>query len=129
MRAHRLQRLKLLTQGAALLGLGVTEAACHDPREGAHINAPYIEPDAGAPSTAPPQAPVQPTQMNAPFVVYDAGNAPAPSASGSATGPSKPPALVATGPTPSAAPATKPLMPHMNATATPPKHVNSPPKE
>ena len=126
MRAHRLQRLKLLTQGAALLGLGATEAACHDPREGAHINAPYVQPDAG-----PPARPVEPAQMNAPFIVYDAGTAPAPASSGSGTGTTKPSALVATDATPSAAPSAKPpgMVLHMNATATPPKHVNSPPKE
>jgi hypothetical protein len=41
MRAHRLRRLRLLTQGVALLGLGGAEAACHDPPDTIHINAPY----------------------------------------------------------------------------------------
>src|ERR1700733_9649380 len=107
MRAHRLQRLKLLTQGVALLGIG-GQAGCHDqPPDTVHINAPFVVYDAGAPSSEPPH-------INAPMVPADAGSAvPSASASASASG------------APSAVPASKPpfLVPHMNATATPPKTV------
>jgi hypothetical protein len=109
MRAHRLQRLKLLTQGVALLGIG-GQPGCHDqPPDTVHINAPFVVYDAGATSA-------EPVHVNAPpMVPPDAGSA-APTASNSGA--------------PDPAPSVKPpfLVPHMNATATPPKHVNGPPK-
>jgi len=106
MRDHRLERLRLLTQGIALLGLG-GEAACHS------------------------QAP-EPIHMNAPEFVYDAGQpGPAPSASAALPpDPSAAPAPLASGSAPIPDPVAKPpfLVPHMNATAPPPKTVNAPPK-
>jgi len=104
MRDHRLERLRLLTQGIALLGLG-GEAACHS------------------------QAP-EPLHMNAPELVYDSGQpSPAPSAS-AASDASAAPAPLATGSAPIPDPVSKPpfLVPHMNATAPLPKTVNAPPK-
>ena len=119
MRAHRLRRLQLLTQGVALLGMGVAETACQSPPDSIHINAPYVPPDAGQP-------PVEPPHLNAPYVAPDAGAAPAPNTSAEA----KPPLQLATSATPSAAPSSKPpfVVPHMNATASPPKTVNAPPQ-
>ncbi len=58
--------------------------------------------------------------MNAPYVPPDAGVS-AVNASGGA------PAQIATSPTASAS-SRPPFVPHMNATATPPKTVNAPPK-
>ncbi len=60
MRHHRLSRLTLLTQGLALIGLGVGESACHKepmvngpaPDTDLHINAPPMM-DASAPATDP----------------------------------------------------------------------------
>jgi hypothetical protein len=106
MRDHRLERLRLLTQGIALLGLG-GEAACHSQApEPLHMNAPELVYDAGQPNPPPSASAALPT---------DANTASAPPTSGSAPIPdpvSKPPVLV----------------PHMNATAPPPKTVNAPPK-
>ena len=106
MREHRLERLRLLTQGIALLGLG-GEAACHNQApEPLHMNAPEFVYDAGQPNAAPSASPTPPA---------DAGAAQAPLAPGSAPIPD---------------PVTKPpfLVPHMNVTAPPPKTVNAPPK-
>ena len=118
MRAHRLKRLQLLTQGVALLGLGGVEAACHnEPPDTVHINAPYTPPDAGAQA----EPTVEPPHVNAPYIAPDASAATAPTAS----------AQLATSATASAAPSGAPpfIVPHMNATATPPpKTVNAPPK-
>jgi len=96
MRPHRLQRLKLLTQGAALLGLGSVEA-CQQ-REPVHINAPFSVSDAGtdAASTtaAPPAPPPDPPHINAPYVPPDAGAASTSAAGAAAVGTSEPPAKV-----------------------------------
>lgn len=40
MHAHRLRRLGSLTQGAALIGLGVVQSGCSKDAEPPHINAP-----------------------------------------------------------------------------------------
>ena len=58
MRSHRLNRLALLTQGAALVGLGLSALACGDPP---HVNAPPKEP-----VVAPEPAAPKPEHMNAP---------------------------------------------------------------
>jgi hypothetical protein len=64
MRPHRLDRLARLTQGIALVGLGISEAACGGeprvnaphPDEQPHVNAPPMghDADAGAASPAAP---------------------------------------------------------------------------
>ena len=108
MRAHRLERLKLLTQGVALLGMG-GQAACHDqPAETVHINAPFIVYDAGS-------APHDPPVMNAPErVQVDAGAAPVASGASIAASPDT---------VPSSPPASS-----VKAIAAPPKTINAPPK-
>ncbi|HSO40101.1 MAG TPA: hypothetical protein VLT33_46555 [Labilithrix sp.] len=62
MRAHRLGRLTSLTQGAALVGLGLVQAACGKdaapPAEPIHINSPpQPAPDAAAPVAVVEPAP------------------------------------------------------------------------
>lgn len=128
MRSHRLDRLARLTQGVALVGLGISGVACGgEPRvnsphkdEQPHINAPPEglggipgASDAGGAATpAPSAAPVASTDpAKAPTV-----NAPPPSASGSAA--------------PSAAPGGPPKAPLLNSpnTPKPPTHTNSAPK-
>ena len=63
MRSHRLNRLALLTQGVALIGLGAADMACSkepvpdpisvnsppqpEPSRQPTMNAPYFPPDAG----------------------------------------------------------------------------------
>ncbi len=115
-RPHRLQRLKLLTQGAALLGLGSVEA-CQQQGEPPHINSPYIAPDAGpdgaAAATPAPPPPVEPPHINSPYVPPDAGA----STSGAA-----PTAAIAT-----SEPSAKPERPKLIINA-PPKHLNAPNK-
>lgn len=101
MRRHRLHRLTLLTQGVALVGLGLAEGACHkDPPplqpDEPHINAPP-DPTVSAP-TPPPSVPVH---VNAPAPTTPPSAAPL--ASGA-------PSAAATGP-------------------KPPKHTNSPPQK
>lgn len=84
MRSHRLSRLALLTQGVALVGLGLSELACSkDPppvtsgSEPPHMNAPPESPPppkhVNAPETPPPDAstplppsPATPHHVNAP---------------------------------------------------------------
>jgi len=54
MRSHRLNRLALLTQGVALVGLGISALACGDPPR---VNAPPSEPpQVNSPPKEPPVA-------------------------------------------------------------------------
>jgi hypothetical protein len=65
MRSHRLNRLALLTQGVALIGVGAADVACSkEPvAEPIHINA-----------TAEPQLDAsRPPTMNSPYFPPDAG--------------------------------------------------------
>src|SRR5690348_3658876 len=58
MRHHRLNRLALLTQGAALVGLGISQLGCGKdaapPTERPHINSPPEPVPADAASPPPP---------------------------------------------------------------------------
>ncbi len=110
MRLHRLQRLKLLTQGAALLGLGSIEA-CQQP-EPIHMNAPYSVSDGGTTptATAEPPAPPEPPHMNAPYVPPDAG---------ATNAKPTPTAAIAT-----SEPSAKPQRPKLIINA-PPKHLDA----
>jgi hypothetical protein len=98
--SHRLSRLTLLTQGAALVGLGLSHLACGND-----------------PPVASPTNPVnEPTHVNAP----------APPASEAASAPTPPPphtmnAPADVGPTDAGAPPPGP--------PKTPLHVNSPPKQ
>lgn len=73
MTRHRLVRLALLTQGAALLGLSASAGGCSKEPSGdntLHINAPMPQPDAGSAAesvqTAPtPSTPASPTDADA----------------------------------------------------------------
>ncbi|CAN5613242.1 hypothetical protein BH09MYX1_BH09MYX1_63050 [soil metagenome] len=103
MRKHRLDRLAKLTQGAALLGLGVLAAACNnEPRQ---VNSPD------------PTGSTEPIHVNSPPSATE--TTPAPSASQAPPMINAPPSA-APSVVPSAAPSTKPstapLVPvHMNA--------------
>jgi hypothetical protein len=72
MRDHRLNRLALLTQGVALVGLGISQLGCGKdaapPNELPHINAP---PQPVSTDAAPPVAPPTPSASAA----SSAGNA------------------------------------------------------
>lgn len=120
MRSHRLDRLAKLTQGVALVGLGLTEAACGgEPRVNSAPKGPGVNivemgdagaptSDAPAPSGAPATAdvgPGKPVHMNAP------------SSTGSAT-----PIASAT-PAASGSTAAKPTAPPSAPTS--PAHVNT----
>lgn len=117
MRPHRLQRLKLLTQGAALLGLGSVEACQQtQPPEPIHINSPYMVEDSGAAvadagAATPPPAPPEAPHMNAPYTPPDAGANKTGTAGAAAIATSEPSA--------------KPPKLIINA---PPKHINAPNK-
>lgn len=85
MRNHRLGRLALLTQGVALVGLGMTQLACgkdaSPPVEPVHVNSPPLpEADASTAPTpitsvvAPPEAPR--TTNSPPTLATDAGVGP-----------------------------------------------------
>ena len=72
MRSHRLNRLALLTQGVALIGLGASDMACSkepvaDP---IHVNSPPQDPP---PQPAADAASLPRPTMNAPFFPRDAG--------------------------------------------------------
>jgi hypothetical protein len=79
MRNHRLNRLALLTQGVALVGIGMSAlAACNDPP---HVNSPPPDrPNINSPpqQPLPSAAPVEPDHVNGPAT-------PPPTASGSAS--------------------------------------------
>ena len=82
MRNHRLGRLALLTRGAALVGLGMTQLACGKdatpPTEPSHVNSPPMprpEVDAAPPGpSVPPDLP--PTTNAPPMNASDAGAGP-----------------------------------------------------
>ena len=69
MRSHRLNRLALLTQGAALVGLGLSQLACGKdaapPNEPIHVNATATSASASA-SAAPAPSEGTPKRVNAP---------------------------------------------------------------
>jgi hypothetical protein len=92
MRNHRLHRLALLTQGVALVGLGMSQLACGKdgapPGEPIHVN---------SPAPTPPTPPTPPAPVAEPKAPE-----PIPSATAQAVAPTAPPTT----------------MPHMNA---PPK--------
>lgn len=95
MRSHRLDRLTRLTQGAALVGLGVFAAGCNN--EPKHTNAPDpngshepIHVNATAEPTAPPSASA-PIAVNATAPPASASAPPA--TSGSVKPPTKPPII------------------------------------
>jgi len=81
MRNHRLDRLARLTQGAALVGLGMTQLACSKdgtspPAEPVHVNSPPMprpEVDAAPPAALPSESP---PSANAPPMAADAGGGP-----------------------------------------------------
>ena len=95
---HRLRRLAQLTQGAALIGLGLSTSACEkDPqvnapyKEKPHINAPPDpQPSASVASSASAPEPVDPPHVNSPAPKEPK---PAPSVSPSASGKLPQPAL------------------------------------
>lgn len=107
MRSHRLDRLARLTQGAALVGLGVFAAGCNN--EPKHTNAP--DPNAtGEPIHINATATPQPSaSVTAPTAV-DTTAPPTPSASAppATSGSAKPPSLT----------------PHINAPPNRPPHTN-----
>ena len=89
MRNHRLGRLALLTQGAALVGLGMTQLACGKdatpPVEPLHVNSPPIpqaEVDAAPPAPSAQAAPSAGTPPEAPHTP----NAPPPTVSDAGVG-------------------------------------------
>ena len=71
MRSHRLNRLALLTQGVALVGLGAADIACSKEPvpEQLHINSPPSPTDAAAPTPAFDAAGIH---INAPPIRRDA---------------------------------------------------------
>jgi len=73
MRSHRLNRLALLTQGVALIGLGAADLACSkEPvAEPIHVNA-TAQPEPVAPDAASFPRPT----INAPYFGPDAGAKP-----------------------------------------------------
>lgn len=84
MRNHRLGRLALLTQGAALVGLGMTQLACRKdatpPAEPVHVNSPPLSPASASAATPPPPVltantppELPPTTNSPPMNTTDAG--------------------------------------------------------
>jgi len=113
MRSKRLERLAQLTRGAALVGLGITEAGCaKEPMEPIHINAP--------PDPQPTSAPIATTSAPTATVATSDPTSAIPSAAPLPKYVNSPP------PGPDVQP--KPL-PTTTATMAPkPPNVNSPPK-